>query len=74
TNAPGPAAKTVSAAQLGESYQSELFAQCARGVHDPTSKYGVCGIITAILLFPVGLICLFADREKRCARCRVLLD
>ena len=30
---------------------------CAAGQHDPTKKYGVCGIITAIVCFPCGLIC-----------------
>jgi hypothetical protein len=28
------------------------------GQHDPVTRYGVCGIITAILCFPIGLICL----------------
>ena len=32
---------------------------CAAGNHDYTKKYGVCGIITAILCFPCGLICLW---------------
>ena len=31
---------------------------CAAGNHDYTKKYGVCGIITAIICFPCGLICL----------------
>jgi hypothetical protein len=35
-----------------------VFAQCARGDHDVSTKYGPCGIITAVLLFPIGLICL----------------
>ncbi|KAL1676972.1 hypothetical protein EV122DRAFT_279542 [Schizophyllum commune] len=43
----------------------------AQGVHDPKTKYGVCGIITAVLCFPCGLICLFSDTEQRCTRCGV---
>ena len=31
---------------------------CASGNHDYSKKYGVCGIICAIVLFPCGLICL----------------
>ncbi|GJE88775.1 hypothetical protein PsYK624_048610 [Phanerochaete sordida] len=56
-------------AQIGSQYQQQLFARCARGDHDVQKKYGPCGIITAVLLFPIGLICLFADVEKTCARC-----
>ncbi|KAJ3514946.1 hypothetical protein NLJ89_g2065 [Agrocybe chaxingu] len=54
---------------LGSQYQAELFGRCARGYHEPTTKFGPCGIITAIFCFPIGLLCLFADRHKQCARC-----
>ncbi|TFK93088.1 hypothetical protein K466DRAFT_479298 [Polyporus arcularius HHB13444] len=53
----------------GQQYQQQLFAMCAAGNHDVTTKYGIAGIITAIVCFPCGLICLFADTEKRCVRC-----
>ncbi|KAF8904769.1 hypothetical protein CPB84DRAFT_655335 [Gymnopilus junonius] len=53
----------------GERFRAEMFARCARGEHQVTTKYGPCGIITAIFCFPVGLLCLFADREKSCTRC-----
>jgi Uncharacterized conserved protein (DUF2367) len=36
-----------------------VFAQCARGNHDETTSFGLCGIICAILLFPIGLIFLW---------------
>jgi len=49
-----------------------VFAQCARGNHDETTSFGLCGIICAILLFPIGLIflwyvmpCLCCDLRKR---------
>jgi peptidoglycan/LPS O-acetylase OafA/YrhL len=35
-----------------------VFARCAQGIHEPTTKYGICGIITAVVCFPIGLICL----------------
>ncbi len=35
-----------------------VMAMCASGNHDVSKKYGVCGIICAVLLFPCGLICL----------------
>lgn len=60
-------------AQIGEEYRAGLFARCAQGVHEPTTKYGVCGIITAVVCFPIGLICLFMDTEQKCARCGIRL-
>ncbi|KAK7022693.1 hypothetical protein VNI00_017019 [Paramarasmius palmivorus] len=62
-----------SAAQIGEEYRAGLFAQCAQGIHEPKTQYGPCGIITAVLCFPCGLICLFTDTEQKCARCGVKL-
>ncbi|KAI0087892.1 hypothetical protein BDY19DRAFT_953707 [Irpex rosettiformis] len=58
-------------AQIGSQYQQELFARCARGDHVVDTKYGPCGIITAVICFPIGLIALFVDREKKCSRCGV---
>ncbi|KAL1712108.1 hypothetical protein EV715DRAFT_297382 [Schizophyllum commune] len=69
-----PPPQQMSAAQVGEQYRAELFAQCAQGIHDPKRKYGACGIITAVLCFPCGLICLFSDAEKRCTRCGVKVE
>ncbi|KAL1701386.1 hypothetical protein EV121DRAFT_294292 [Schizophyllum commune] len=69
-----PPPQQMSAAQVGEQYRAELLAQCAQGIHDPQRKYGVCGIITAVLCFPCGLICLFSDAEKRCTRCGVKVE
>ncbi|CCM04645.1 uncharacterized protein FIBRA_06829 [Fibroporia radiculosa] len=45
-------------AALGRQYQEQLFARCARGDHEVTTKHGPIGIISAILLFPIGLLCL----------------
>ncbi|KAI0647958.1 hypothetical protein C8Q79DRAFT_924996 [Trametes meyenii] len=42
----------------GAQYQQQLFAMCAAGQHDVITKHGVAGIIGAILLFPIGLLCL----------------
>ncbi|KAK7466084.1 hypothetical protein VKT23_004809 [Stygiomarasmius scandens] len=61
------------ALEAGDQYRSQLWAMCARGAHDPETKYGCGGIVIAILLFPFGLIALFIDRERRCARCGVRL-
>ena len=45
---------------------SAVLAQCARGQHQVTKKYGVCGIICAVLLFPCGLLCLlYVIRRNR---------
>ncbi|KAJ7070450.1 hypothetical protein B0H15DRAFT_966299 [Mycena belliarum] len=61
-------------AQAGEMYRAQLFAQCAQGIHQPSTKYGMCGIITAVLCFPCGLIALFIDTEQKCDRCGIKLD
>ena len=36
-----------------------VLAQCASGEHDATTTFGICGIICSILLFPIGLLCLW---------------
>ncbi|KAI0006118.1 hypothetical protein BJV74DRAFT_761438 [Russula compacta] len=59
---------------VGQHYRNQLFARCARGNHDETTSFGLCGIICAILLFPIGLIFLCIDTEKKCSRCGVRLD
>ena len=38
---------------------SSVIANCARGEHDVVTSFGLCGIICAILLFPIGLIFLW---------------
>ncbi|KAI0282997.1 hypothetical protein BGY98DRAFT_1058321 [Russula aff. rugulosa BPL654] len=58
---------------VGQQYRNQLFAQCARGNHDETTSFGLCGIICAILLFPIGLIFLCIDTEKKCSRCGLRL-
>ncbi|KAJ7449900.1 hypothetical protein FB451DRAFT_1410687 [Mycena latifolia] len=71
--APQPQPQQRTAAQVGEDYRAQLFAQCAQGIHQPTTKYGICGIITAVVCFPIGLICLFTDTEQKCDRCGIKL-
>ncbi|KAJ6529433.1 hypothetical protein DFH09DRAFT_1185103 [Mycena vulgaris] len=72
--APQPQLQTqLSAAQIGENFRGQLFAQCAQGIHQPTTKYGVFGIITAVVCFPCGLIALFIDVERKCDRCGIKL-
>jgi len=47
-----------------------VFAQCARGNHDETTSFGLCGIICAILLFPIGLIFLWYVKTFHCCDLR----
>ncbi|KAF9269600.1 hypothetical protein L218DRAFT_278631 [Marasmius fiardii PR-910] len=56
---------------MGEAYRANLYAQCAQGIHTPKTNYGVAGIILAVLCFPIGLICLFMDVERKCERCGI---
>ncbi|KAJ7076666.1 hypothetical protein B0H15DRAFT_955523 [Mycena belliarum] len=53
----------MSPAQVGEEYRGQLFAQCAQGNHQPSKKYGVFGIIVAVVCFPCGLLALLVDVE-----------
>ncbi|EJF63337.1 hypothetical protein BD309DRAFT_853676 [Dichomitus squalens] len=46
-----------------------VFALCAQGNHDVTTRYGMVGILTAIFCFPIGLLALLVDKERRCVRC-----
>ncbi|KAF5381729.1 hypothetical protein D9615_005538 [Tricholomella constricta] len=66
---PSQPTREMSAAQMGEQYRAAQFAQCAQGNHSRTRKYGVCGIIAAVVFFPIGLICLCLDSEEVCTRC-----
>ncbi|KAF5315623.1 hypothetical protein D9611_004771 [Ephemerocybe angulata] len=70
---PTPQLHSSEAARIGEEYRSGLLAQCAQGNHDRKTTFGVCGIITAVICFPIGLIALCIDTEDRCARCGVRL-
>ncbi|KAI0339016.1 hypothetical protein BDW22DRAFT_1337059 [Trametopsis cervina] len=68
-----PAMSAAADAQLGMQYQQQLFARCARGDHDIERKYGVCGIITSVICFPIGLLALLVDVEQKCTRCGVII-
>ncbi|CAL1712646.1 unnamed protein product [Somion occarium] len=72
---PGSMQQMQMDAQIGAQYQQQLYAKCARGDHDVVTKFGVCGIITAVILFPIGLVCLFfsLDTDKKCARCGAIV-
>ena len=39
-----------------------------------STSFTGCGIATAILLFPVGLLCCLLKQQQRCERCGVLLE
>ena len=44
---------------LGPQNLHAVLAQCAIGNHDATTTFGICGIVCSILLFPIGLLCLW---------------
>ncbi|KAH9936182.1 uncharacterized protein B0H18DRAFT_972690 [Fomitopsis serialis] len=69
-----PAPQPMSDAAVGAGFQNQLLAQCARGQHQVTKKYGVCGIICAVCLFPIGLLCLLCDVKKKCERCGQIIE
>ncbi|KAI0657329.1 hypothetical protein C8Q70DRAFT_282827 [Cubamyces menziesii] len=61
----------ATALSVGAQYQEQLLAKCAAGDHDMVTKHGAGGIIAAVCLFPIGLLCLMLDAETRCVRCGV---
>lgn len=64
-----PSVQASNAAQIGEQYRAQQFALCAAGNHERRSKYGMLGIVCAIVFFPIGFLCMFADVEETCTRC-----
>lgn len=36
-----------------------VMAKCAQGEHSPQTKYGIVGIICAVVLFPFGFCCMW---------------
>lgn len=40
-------------------YRTPVLIRCAQGEHEVTTTFGLCGIICAVLIFPLGLICLW---------------
>ncbi|KAJ3114694.1 hypothetical protein HDU96_001788 [Phlyctochytrium bullatum] len=41
----------------------------AGGIHAITDEFTCCGITLAILFFPIGLVCCFLMKEKKCQKC-----
>ncbi|KAJ3101362.1 hypothetical protein HDU97_001403 [Phlyctochytrium planicorne] len=41
----------------------------AGGIHSISDEFTCCGITLAILCFPIGLVCCFLMREKKCIKC-----
>lgn len=68
------ATRGMSEAELGRQYQQQLYARCARGDHEVETKHGAMGIICAVFLFPIGLLCLFMDVKRKCTRCGIELE
>ncbi|KAF9054034.1 hypothetical protein BJ165DRAFT_1522615 [Panaeolus papilionaceus] len=55
--------------------KSEEYNPCSHGYHDPDKrKFGMCGIAAAVLLFPLGILCLLMDTSRKCKRCGNTLD
>jgi len=43
--------------------------KCRDGEHDFERKFGARALVCSIVFFPIGLLCLFTDRYKRCKTC-----
>ncbi|KAI5119812.1 hypothetical protein M0805_006945 [Coniferiporia weirii] len=81
TPAPAAAAATSGETQLQYQYPStshaelppdhllETICPAGPGGHFYTKRFGLAGIITAVLLFPFGIILCMLDRRVVCVRC-----
>jgi len=47
---------------------------CPNGQHIYIVNYGLFGILCAIVFFPVGILCLLADKKRVCTRCGFVLE
>ncbi|TFK76282.1 hypothetical protein BDN72DRAFT_830832 [Pluteus cervinus] len=50
-----------------------MLPPCEYGYHQPRVEFGLCGILAAIFCFPIGLLCLCLDTDRRCVRCGMLM-
>ncbi|KAJ3206063.1 hypothetical protein HDU67_008411 [Dinochytrium kinnereticum] len=41
----------------------------AGGVHSIQDEFTCCGIAMAIIFFPIGLVCCFLMKDKKCIKC-----
>ncbi|KAI5119811.1 hypothetical protein M0805_006944 [Coniferiporia weirii] len=52
----------------------EILCPAGPGGHIYTRRFGVAGIITAVLLFPFGVILCMLDRRVACMRCGQIIE
>ncbi|DAZ97708.1 TPA: hypothetical protein N0F65_009607 [Lagenidium giganteum] len=66
--------ETPMAAPVGQVIQERtvVVVQPAQCRHEFTEDgdFSCCGICCGVCFFPIGLICCFMMREKRCANCK----
>ncbi|KAJ9088556.1 hypothetical protein DSO57_1021828 [Entomophthora muscae] len=46
----------------------------AGGSHEFEDSYKTCGIVWAVLCFPLGLACLYSMREHKCKKCLTIFE
>ncbi|KAF9462521.1 hypothetical protein BDZ94DRAFT_721370 [Collybia nuda] len=42
---------------------------CPGGNHDRKTIFKPCGVLAAVFLFPIGLVCLVVDSDEVCKKC-----
>lgn len=47
--------------------------ECIAGLHVYASQYDALGVLLAVLLFPIGLLCCCSMYEMRCVKCNAVL-
>ncbi|KAJ9056352.1 Integral membrane protein 2C [Entomophthora muscae] len=46
----------------------------AGGWHEFADSYTMCGILWAVICFPVGIICCYGMREQKCRKCLTIVE
>ncbi|KAG8997656.1 hypothetical protein FRB93_014016 [Tulasnella sp. JGI-2019a] len=67
---PMPYGTQMGPMMTGGAYGMTPDMQCQQQGHLISSSYGVVGLISAILLFPCGIIICMMDQKEQCSRCR----
>ena len=51
--------------------QPAVYGGCPHAIQ--TSEFTICGVILAVVFFPIGLLCCFLMQETHCTQCRAIL-
>jgi len=69
TGEPSSKSSPLSSRTGTSSHATRRILKCRAGEHNFERKFGARALVCSIVFFPIGLLCLFTDRYKRCKTC-----